>query len=70
MITRDQLKTDLDGVAESHFEVLHRIITALKPAVAQGAPVPDGPEENPLKGSVTFENDILSPINELWSAER
>lgn len=70
MISRDQLKADLDGVAESHFEVLQGIIAVFKSTADEGVPLPDGVDENPLKGSVIFEGDILSSVDETWSAER
>ncbi len=68
MITRDQLKNDIDAIDDANVEVLHRIILALK------TPTPTSPRtiptktNNPLKGSVTFEHDLLSPVDEVWSA--
>ena len=70
MITREQLKADLDGVADSHLEVLHRIIVALKPAASRETARINRSDKNPLKGSITFEKDIVSPVDESWSAER
>lgn len=69
MTTREQLKADLDGVSENHLEVLHRIIVALKPRTSQEEVPSDHLRDNPLKGSVIFEKDLLSPIDVSWSAE-
>jgi hypothetical protein len=63
MTTREQLKADLDEVADSNLEVLHRIIVALKHDPSSESASPGVRQSNPLKGSVTFEKDILSPAD-------
>jgi hypothetical protein len=69
MTTREQLKAALDEVAEQDLDVLHRIIGALKPVASQTTAPIDRTLDNPLKGSVTFEKDIVSPIDASWSAD-
>jgi hypothetical protein len=69
MISREQLKLEIDSVDDTHIDVLHRIILALKnPSIAL-VETP-GNEINPLKGSILFENDIISPIDVSWNAEQ
>ncbi len=36
----------------------------------EAAPPPPVAEANPLKGSVVFEGDLVSPIDERWSADQ
>ncbi len=70
MISREQLKLEIDSVDDTHIEVLHRIILALKtPNLSPINPIKKS-EVNPLKGSILFENDIISPIDATWDAEQ
>ncbi|GBO53673.1 hypothetical protein APA_1621 [Pseudanabaena sp. lw0831] len=70
MISRETLKTAIDTIDDTQLEILHRIILAFS------KPIPNTvnhllPENiNPLKGSIVFENDIISPIDLLWEAEQ
>lgn len=68
MISREQLKLEIDSVDDTNIEVLHRIILALKTPTLTSS---DSPKNyiNPLKGSILFENDIISPIDVIWDAE-
>jgi hypothetical protein len=67
MISREQLKLEIDSVDDTHIDVLHRIILALKsPSIASVET--SGKEINPLKGSILFEDDIISPIDVSWTA--
>ena len=63
MISREQLKLEIDSIHETYIEILHRIILAFQ----QPNPTPTGvvmtKEINPLKNSITFERDLVSPIN-------
>ncbi len=62
MISREQLKLEIDSVDDTHIDVLHRIILALKsPNLALVET--ERNEINPLKGSIVFEDDIISPID-------
>ena len=70
MISRDQLKADIDRVDERNIEVLHKIILALAKPASQSESSSRLDQTDPLKGSVTFERDILSPIGDDWSAEQ
>ena len=69
MITREQLKAEIDLVDETQIEVLHKIIRALIKPVSQSPDEIQTTQTDLLKGSVTFEKDILSPIDEQWSAD-
>lgn len=70
MINREQLKLEIDTVDDAHIEILHRIIQALKqPWLTTTLPT-DSSRINPLKGSVIFEHDLISPINVSWDAEQ
>jgi hypothetical protein len=67
MINREQLKLAIDAVDETQLEILHRIILALKEA----NPVLTNTlsyNAYPLKDSVIFEGDIISPIDTVWEA--
>ena len=56
----------LREVAEYH-ETL--VVTKHGKPVAQVTPYVPTLEENPLKGSVVFETDLVSPLNEPWDVE-
>lgn len=68
MITREQLSADIALLDEANIEVLHKIILALNAANHQAPAVPSPVQCNPLKDSVTFEADIISPIDAEWNA--
>ncbi|PSF37219.1 hypothetical protein C7H19_10890 [Aphanothece hegewaldii CCALA 016] len=70
MINREQLKLEIDSIDERHIEVLHRIILALKQPLLTSTLTEKTSEINPLKGSVTFEHDLVSPIDMSWDAEQ
>jgi hypothetical protein len=71
MITREQLKIEVDSVDDSNIEVLHKIILALSKNDDQLIAHPQQSRLiNPLKGSVVFESDLISPIDEVWEAEQ
>lgn len=69
MINREQLKQELDAVDETTINIVHHIIMALK----QNVPIPNNENNwlahNPLKNSVIYETDIISPINEDWDVD-
>lgn len=44
------------------------IITKYGKTIARVLPIADANEENPLKNSIVFENDIIEPIGESWEA--
>jgi hypothetical protein len=69
MINREQLKLAIDGVDETQLEILHRIILAFKEPnlVATNT---FSYNANPLKDSVIFEGDIISPIHTIWEADQ
>lgn len=70
MINREQLKLEIDSVDEGHIEVLHRLILALKQPLPTSKKSEKPSEINPLKGSVIFEHDLISPIDVSWDAEQ
>lgn len=70
MITREQLTADIALVDDANIEVLHKIIMALKASKFE-TPTGHRPVDgNPLRNSVTFEKDILSPIDDEWCVDR
>ncbi|KOR32595.1 hypothetical protein TI05_06315 [Achromatium sp. WMS3] len=70
MITKEQLKADIDVMDERHFEVIHQIMNTLMMSLAQHNSVADIGYTNPLKNSVIFEHDIVSPIDATWNLEQ
>ncbi len=67
MINRKQLKLAIDAVDEAQLEILHRIILALKePNLVATNTL--SYNAYPLKDSVIFEDDIISPIDTVWEA--
>lgn len=68
MISREQLKLEIDLVDDENIEILHRIILALK---ADFVTQPQLQKEyiNPLKNSIRSERDIISPIDVVWDVE-
>ncbi|PZV09910.1 MAG: hypothetical protein DCF22_17790 [Leptolyngbya sp.] len=69
MINREQLKLEIDTIDDAYLEILHRIILALKQPSLTATPLTNLSGVNPLKGSVIFEHDLLSPIDVSWDAE-
>ncbi len=68
MISREQLKLEIDLVDDKNIEILHRIILALKADfVIQSKPQKQ--YINPLKNSIRSERDIISPIDIDWDVE-
>lgn len=69
MINREQLKKELDSVDEATINILHYVMMALK----QNLPTSNGETNwlanNPLKNSVLYETDIISPIDEDWDVD-
>lgn len=64
MLDREQLKNEIDRVSEQNLETLYQIILLfqkLNPAELSDSTVRS--VENPLKNSITFENDLISPID-------
>ena len=70
MINREQLKLEIDSMDDAYIEILHRIILALKESLLISKPLTNFSEINSLKGSVIFEDDLISPINVSWDAEQ
>jgi len=68
MITREELIAGINEIDENNFEILQRIIAAFRMPPSDRQSVP-GMGGNPLKDSVTFEKDILSPVDENWDVE-
>ena len=68
MISREQLKLEIDLVDERNIEILHRIILAFK---TDFVTQPQIQKEyiNPLKNSIRSEGDLISPIDVVWDAE-
>ena len=71
MISRETLKTAIDTIIDdTQLEILHRIILAFSKLIPNTVNHPLSENINPLKGSIVFENDIISPIDLLWEAEQ
>ena len=54
----------------SIFELLYRLILALKQPLLTSIAIATTSEINPLKGSVIFEQDLVEPIDISWDAEQ
>jgi hypothetical protein len=65
MISREYLKLAIDAIDDTHLEILHRIILALRAPILNSSNLAFSDVTNPLKGSIIFENDIISPIDVL-----
>jgi hypothetical protein len=70
MINREQLKREIDLVKDACLEILDRIIQAFKIHLTGNLLPVETRDSHPLQGSVTFEKDIISPIDETWDADR
>ena len=71
MITnREQLKLELDSVDDATINILHHLVIALKQTVPISPNETNWLVNNPLKNSVIYENDIVSPIDEDWDVEQ
>lgn len=70
MISREQLKLELDSLDETTINVLHHVIMALKQNVPTANNEINWLVNNPLKNSVIYEKDIITPIDEDWHVEQ
>ena len=55
MIDRQQLVDDINDIEDTHIEILHRIIVALKNSSPAQVKTLINDSKNPLKDSITFE---------------
>jgi hypothetical protein len=60
MISREQLKNEIDTIDETHLEVLHRIILAFKPSSPPFTPINSSVEEKPTIGPIILEPQLSS----------
>ena len=67
---REQLKREIDLIDESQIEIVARIIWALKHSDVEAEPWGRSSSVNPLKDSILFEDDLISPIATSWDAEQ
>jgi hypothetical protein len=70
MMDREQLKREIDLIDESQIEVLSRIIWALTHSDIEAKSWGRSNSVNPLKDSILFEDDLISPIETSWDAEQ
>lgn len=70
MTKREQIKKEIDEISDDYLETLHRIIVALKSEAKIGPVTSASFKENPLKNSIVFEKDIISPVDEAWDADQ
>ncbi|HNX78020.1 MAG TPA: hypothetical protein PLM07_09660 [Candidatus Rifleibacterium sp.] len=70
MTRREQIKKEIDEISDDYLETLHRIIVALKSDPGATSQPEFKFKGNPLKNSVVFENDLVSPVNKTWDADR
>ena len=68
MTIREQLKIEIDQIDESYLDILYKIIHSFPSNTGLAEVEPDMKKNhhNPLKGCVTFEKDLLTPIDEKW----
>jgi hypothetical protein len=69
MISRQQIIDEIQGIDQPNLEILYHIIEALKNSNGVVVEAPNTEEKNLLKGSILYEGDLLSPIDEAWVAE-
>ena len=69
MINREQLKNELDSVDDATINILHDVIIALKKNGESSDFLTNWLVNNPLKNSVIYEKDIISPIDENWDVD-
>lgn len=69
MISREQLKSEIDTVSEQNLETLYQIILVFQKTHSSSQELVASNVPNPLKDSVTFEHDIVAPINVPWDAQ-
>ncbi|NES20006.1 MAG: hypothetical protein F6K41_14000 [Symploca sp. SIO3E6] len=70
MISREHLKLEIDAIDDAYIEILHRIILALKQPFQPPHSLDNPNQVNPLKDSVLFEKDLISPIDVSWEADQ
>ena len=70
MTSREQRKLELDYVDDATINLLYRIVMALKQPVSVSDAETSRLVNNPLKNSVIYETDIISPIDEEWDIEQ
>jgi hypothetical protein len=70
MITREQFKAELDAVDDLTINILHGVMVALTQKVSTSSNQADWSTKNPLKNSIVYEDDVLSPIDEVWDVEK
>lgn len=67
MISREQLKSEIDTVDDNTLNILSQIVISSKSPIS---PEVNWSVNNPLKNSVIYEGDIISPIDELWDVDQ
>ncbi|MGL5033030.1 MAG: hypothetical protein ACRC6M_04420 [Microcystaceae cyanobacterium] len=67
MIGREQLKLEIDRVDDNTLSILSEVVMALKTTTNQEL---NWSMNNPLKNSVIYEGDIISPIDEIWDVDQ
>jgi hypothetical protein len=70
MTNREKLKLEIDSVDDVTINILHHLVMALK----QTAPISNNENNwlvnNPLKNSIIYEKDIVSPLDENWDVDQ
>jgi hypothetical protein len=67
---REKLKLELDSVDDTTINLLYRILMALKQPRTIANNATSWLVNNPLKNSIVYEKDIISPIGEAWDDPR
>jgi len=76
MTNREQLKLALDSVDDSMINVLNSVLIALKQTMPTSTSTSTSTSKtdwfanNPLKNTVIYEKDVISPIEEVWDVEQ
>ncbi|HNX76981.1 MAG TPA: hypothetical protein PLM07_18690 [Candidatus Rifleibacterium sp.] len=70
MTRREQIKKEIDEISDDYLETLHRIIVALKSDSGTTSQPEFKFKGNPLKNSILFESDLISPVDETWNADQ
>jgi hypothetical protein len=74
MTNREQLKLALDSADDSMINVLNSVLIALKQTMPTSTSTSTSKTDwfanNPLKNTVIYEKDVISPIEEVWDVEQ
>lgn len=66
---REIFKKALEQTDDATINLLHSVLMAIHQTPIKTKPPISDSYSNPLKNTITYENDIISPIEENWEME-